>query len=65
MTRRLFLESPSIAIGAVGAARAVEDAPTFRRPKVILPVPTPSPKFQHLQAGVPDTQLTRGPAPKN
>ena len=36
-----------------------EDAPTFRRPKVILPVPTPSPKFQHVQAGVPDTQLTR------
>ena len=41
------------------AARAVEDAPTFRRPKVILPVPTPSPQFQHVQAGVPDTQLTR------
>src|SRR5438309_2800174 len=36
-----------------------EDAPTFRRPKVILPVPTPSPKVQHVQAGVPDTQLTR------
>src|SRR3989442_11304316 len=41
------------------AARAVEDAPTFRGPKVILPVPTPSPQFQHVQAGVPDTQLTR------
>ncbi len=27
------------------------DAPTFHRPKVILPVPTPSPKFQHVQAG--------------
>src|SRR6266446_6923551 len=36
-----------------------QDAPTFRRPKVILPVPTPSPTFQHVQAGVPDTQLTR------
>src|SRR6266478_2185120 len=36
-----------------------QDAPTFRRPKVILPVPTPSPTFQYLQAGVPDTQLTR------
>src|SRR5437660_3077513 len=40
-------------------ARAVGDAPTFRRPKVTLPVPTPSPKFQHVEAGVPDTQLTR------
>ncbi len=40
-------------------ARAVGDAPTFRRPKVTLPVPTPSPKFQHVDAGVPDTQLTR------
>src|SRR5882724_11691118 len=68
MNRRLFLKSTSTAIGAVGAAaelskpaaaQAVEDAPTFRRPKVILPVPTPSPKFQHVQAGVPDTQLTR------
>jgi len=36
-----------------------EDAPTFRRPKVILPVPTPSPEFQYVQAGVPDTQLAR------
>ncbi len=36
-----------------------EDAPTFRRPKVILLVPTPSPQFQHVQAGVPDTRLTR------
>ena len=68
MNRRLSLTSTSIASGAVGAAaelskpaaaRAVEDAPTFRRPTVILPVPTPSPTFQHVQAGVPDTQLTR------
>jgi hypothetical protein len=64
MNRRLFLKSTG-AVGAAAelskaaAARAVEDAPTFRPPKVILPVPTPSPKFQHVQAGVPDTQLTR------
>jgi HD domain len=32
---------------------------TFRPPKVILPVPTPSLRFQHAEAGVPDTQLTR------
>src|SRR3989475_7522387 len=40
-------------------ARAVGDAPTFRRPKVTLPVPTPSPKFQRVENGVPDSQLTR------
>lgn len=33
--------------------------PTFRRPKIILPVPTPEAKFQHVEDGVPDTQLTR------
>src|SRR6195256_6483292 len=33
--------------------------PTFRRPKTILPVPTPSPKFQRVEHGVPDSQLTR------
>jgi HD domain len=31
----------------------------FRRPKVILPVPTPSAQFQRLQPGVPDSRLTR------
>jgi HD domain len=33
--------------------------PTFRRPNVILPVPTPQAKSQHAQPGVPDTLLTR------
>src|SRR3981189_3899402 len=37
----------------------VEDAATFRRPKVVLPVPTASLQFQHVEAVVPDTQLTR------
>lgn len=31
----------------------------FRRPEVILPVPTPSAQFQRVQPGVPDSQLTR------
>ncbi|MDB4933535.1 MAG: hypothetical protein JWP87_507 [Labilithrix sp.] len=31
----------------------------FRRPKVILPVPTPSAQFQRVQPGVPDSQLAR------
>ena len=30
---------------------AVEDTPTFRRPKAILPVPTPSLKFQQCKLG--------------
>src|ERR1700751_1823914 len=40
-------------------AETAESRPTFRRPKVILPVPTPQAKYQHAQPGVPDTQLTR------
>src|ERR1700737_5399679 len=35
---------------------SVQAGPTFRRPKTILPVPTPSPKFQRVEVGVPDTQ---------
>src|ERR1700674_2384566 len=38
---------------------ASSTAATFRRPMTILPVPTPSPQFQHVEAGVPDTQMTR------
>src|ERR1700692_2085330 len=38
---------------------SVQAGPAFRRPKTILPVPTPSPKFQHVEDGVPDSQLTR------
>src|ERR1700754_2279839 len=33
--------------------------PTFRRPGFIIPVPTPSAKFQSVQPGVPDSRLTR------
>src|SRR5260370_15309114 len=39
--------------------QTAEARPTFRHPKVILPVPTPQAKFQHAQPEVPDTQLTR------
>jgi hypothetical protein len=31
----------------------------FRRPKVIIPIPTPSLEFQSVQPGVPDSTLTR------
>jgi hypothetical protein len=69
MNRRGFLKSSSTATaGAVAAstqlttravAQTVDASPTFRRPKTILPVPTPSPQFQHVEAGVPDSKLTR------
>src|SRR5260370_15962599 len=39
--------------------RMADARPTFRRPRVVLPVPIPELKFQQLQSGVPDTQLTR------
>src|ERR1700730_5235387 len=42
---------------ALGKTADVE--PTFRRPKVTLPVPTPSLQTQHVQSGVPDSKLTR------
>src|ERR1700759_2896412 len=40
-------------------AETAESRPTYRYPKIILPVPTPQAKYQHAQDGVPDTQLTR------
>src|ERR1700730_16500198 len=68
MNRRSFLKTTSAAAGAIaigstlakGAqAQTAESRPTFRRSKIILPVPTPQAKYQHTQPGVPDTQLTR------
>jgi hypothetical protein len=40
-------------------ASTTDARPTFRRPRIVLPVPTPALKFQKAQPGVPDTQLTR------
>src|ERR1700737_578593 len=56
------------AVDAVGAGskstmpsigRSVQAGPTFRWPKVIVRIPKPSPKSQHVEDGVPDSQLTR------
>src|SRR6202041_90664 len=41
------------------ASQTADPRPTFRRPKIVLPVPTPALKLQKVQLGVPDTQLTR------
>src|ERR1700688_1018719 len=41
------------------ASQTADARPTFRRPKIVLPVPTPALKFQKARPGVPDTQLTR------
>src|SRR6202045_3347283 len=68
MNRRSLLKTTSAVVGAVTAGsnlstpdfgQSAQAGPTFRRPKTILPVPTPSPKFQHVEDGVPDSQLTR------
>ena len=68
INRRALLKASSTAAGAIAVSsqlseRAVgepiDQSPTFRRPKIILPVPAPSPQFQHVEPGVPDTQMTR------
>jgi hypothetical protein len=68
MNRRSFLKTTSAVVGAVAAGsksstpafgQSAQAGPTFRRPRTILPVPTPSPKLQHVENGVPDSQLTR------
>jgi HD domain len=41
------------------AAKGSDDAPTFRRPKSVLPVPTPAARFQKVEPNVPDTKMTR------
>jgi hypothetical protein len=41
------------------SAQTADARPNFRRPKMVLPVPTPALKFQEARPGVPDTQLTR------
>jgi hypothetical protein len=42
-----------------GATQTADARPSFRRERIVLPVPTPALKFQKAQPGVPDTQLTR------
>ena len=67
MNRRSFLKTTSTADGAAAGSKlstlaigqSMQAGPTFRRSKIILPVPTPKAKFHHLEDGVPDTQLTR------
>ena len=68
MNRRNFLKGTSAAACAVSIgtmhgqeteASKADARLSFRRPSVILPVPTPQQQYQHAQPGVPDTQLTR------
>jgi len=35
--------------------QTADQRPTFRTPKIVMPVPTPALKFQKVEAGVPDT----------
>src|SRR6195256_6812071 len=68
VNRRTFLNASTTAAGAIAVnsqlsepavGQSGDETTTFRRPKTILPVPTPSPQFQHVAAGVPDTKMTR------
>src|SRR3984885_14818416 len=70
MNRRAFLKTSSTAAGAgaiavsrqliqSAVAQPNDEAAIFRRPKIILPVPTPSLQYQRVEPGVPDSQLTR------
>src|SRR6202021_1168772 len=68
VNRRALLKASSTAAAAIAfnsqlseraAGASADESPTFRRPKTVLPVPTPSPQFQQVEAGVPDTQMTR------
>ena len=55
-----LLKSTAVAVPTgLSIAGSSENQTTFRRPKLIIPVPTPSAKFQIVQAGVPDSRLTR------
>jgi HD domain len=64
VTRRLFLKSAPI-VSAAGLADAglaqggSQTPPIFRKPKVVIPVPTPAEQYQKVQAGVPDSKLAR------
>src|SRR6267378_3255680 len=68
MNRRSLFKDTSTERGTVaaggklntsGVGQSVRARLTFRRPKKIIPVSTPSPKFQRVENGVPDSQLTR------
>jgi hypothetical protein len=68
VNRRTFLNASTTVAGAMAVssqlnvpavAKSADESPTFRRPKNIIPLPTPSVEFQHVAAGVPDTKMTR------
>src|SRR5689334_12460600 len=68
MNRRGFFRRSSTAATALAfaassarqaAAQGSDNEPTFRRPKAVLPVPTPAARFQKVQPNVPDTEITR------
>jgi hypothetical protein len=64
LNRHHFLKSTSTSVLAdLSLAGLPEGGPetpvTFRRPKVIIPIPAPAGKFQSVQPGVPDSKLAR------
>jgi HD domain len=68
VNRRTFLNASATVAGAIAVnsqlseravAQSADASPTFRRPRTIIPLPTPSAQLQHVAAGVPDTKMTR------
>jgi HD domain len=57
--KRRTISHGAAAVAGDGGQHAEETAPMFRRPTVILEIPTPAANFQHVQTGVPDTRMTR------
>jgi hypothetical protein len=52
------IQTDTSAAPSADAGKA-DTRPSFRRPKILLPVPTPAVRYQRVQPGVPDSRLTR------
>ena len=65
MRRRSFLKSTACLVTTVPELTGLPETAyikgigSFRRPAVIIPVPIPAARFQKVEAGFPDTQMTR------
>jgi len=67
VSRRTFLNASTATAGVIAVSSQLNvpavaksaDEAIFRRPKNIIPLPTPSMEFQHVAVGVPDTKMTR------
>jgi hypothetical protein len=59
-TTKSIGEGPGKEISGTDLAQGGSNAPNlFRRPTIAIPIPTPSVQYQRVEAGVPDSQMTR------